>query len=198
MTAQLRINQAGARAATIAASRRRASAALGLALALFGCATTPPAPIDRPERIVLHYDFAGDWAATAGDSCDERLDLSEGVFVGITRADDSGPSAFYVSRFFMLETYARAQALVGRPDANGALPLTVETEGTIDGRNAAITYDLTLEPLDPRRVRLTAFAVAVRDRAGQAVRRDLLAEAEERTIPVLSEAGELGLCLKRL
>ncbi len=181
---------------------RRCITAIATALALFGCATAPQrdggvaAP---PQRVVLHYDFAGDWAATAGDGCAERLDLSDAVFLTIAGAGDGDPSAFHVARFFMLEEARRAEALVGRADPGGVLPLRVETEGVIDGRPAAITYDLTLRSEGPRRIRLTGFLITVRDGAGETVRRDLLAAAAaDPTIPVLSEAGDTGLCLKRL
>jgi len=181
---------------------RRLAALSVMAFAAFAC-TAPQRPAMEggalPERVVLHYDFAGDWAATAGDYCEERLDLSEGVFLSIAAAPDGDPSAFHVARFFMLEEANRAQALVGTADEAGALPLTVETDGVIDGRAAAVTYDLTLEPEDPHRIRLTAFVMTVQDRAGETVRADLLATAAaDRTIPVLSVAGRRGLCLKRL
>jgi hypothetical protein len=177
-------------------------AALGFATALFACAAPPQPAMEAgalPARIVLHYDFAGDWAATAGDYCEERLDLSEGVFLTIAGAPDGGAEAFHIARFFMLEDANRAQALVGMADETGALPLTVETEGVIDGRAAAITYDLTLKPEGPRRIRLTGFTMTAQDGAGETVRADLLAKAAaDRTIPVLSAAGSRGLCLKRL
>lgn len=181
---------------------KRLAAVLATALAAFAC-TTPQQPTmetdARPQRIVLHYDFAGDWVATAGDYCEERLDLSEGVFLTIAGAPDGGPAAFHIARFFMLEDASPAHALVGMADETGVLPLTVETEGVIDGRAAAITYDLTLQPEGPRRIRLTGFMTTVQDRVGQTVRADLLADAAaDRTIPVLSAAGSRGLCLKRL
>ena len=173
------------------------------ALLLAACGAPEPPAVPRhdlPQRVVLHYDFAGDWAATAGDDCTERLDLSQGVFLTVAGAPDGGsPSAFHVARFFMLEEAGRADALTGKADETGVLPLTVETEGVVDGRAAAITYDLTLEPDGPRRIWLTAFTMTVRDRAGQAVQADILARAAaDPTIAVLSEAGQRGLCLKRL
>jgi hypothetical protein len=187
---------------------RHLGAVFGTVLAVSACAGSgPPAAPEPPPaatgalpaRIVLHYDFAGDWAATAGDFCEERLDLSQGVFLTIAGAPDGGTSTFHVARFFMLEEASRAEALVGVADESGVLPLSVETEGVIDGRAAAISYDLRLEPEDPHRIRLTAFMMTVQDRTGQAVRADLLAEAAaDRTIPVLSAAGRRGLCLKRL
>ncbi len=180
----------------------RRVAALGFAAALFACATPQPPATDTaalPRRVVLHYDFAGDWVATAGDYCEARIELSDGVFLTIAGATDGDPSAFHITRFFMLEDANRAHALVGVADEAGVLPLAVETEGVIDGRAAAITYDLTLQPEGPRRIRLTGFVATIRDRAGQTVRTDLLAEAAaDRTIPVLSAAGSRGLCLKRL
>ena len=181
---------------------RRLAALSVIAFAAFAC-TAPQRPASEagalPERVVLHYDFAGDWAATAGDYCEERLDLSDGVFLSIAGAADFGPSSFHVARFFMLEEAQRAEALMGAVDETGTLPLTVETEGVIDGRAAAITYDLTLEPEDPHRIRLTAFVMTVRDGTGETVRADLLAKAAtDPTIPVLSVAGSGGLCLKRL
>lgn len=174
-------------------------AVLSLAACTRPDASVAPSTAPLPQRVVLHYDFAGDWAATAGDACAERLDLSQGVFLTIAGAADRSPAAFHVARFFMIEEAERAEALVGTADETGRLSLTVETEGVIDGRAAAITYDLRLEPDGPRRVWLTAFAMTVRDRTGEAARADLLARAAtDPTIPVLSEAGERGLCLKRL
>ena len=181
---------------------RRMVPIFAAALAVSACAgSKPPEPAPNagalPARIVLHYDFAGDWAATAGDYCEERLDLSQGVFLTVAGADGGG--AFHVARFFMLEEASRADALVGVADHAGVLQLTVETDGVVDGRAAEIAYDLRLEPHDPHHVRLTAFMMTVRDRAGETVRADLLAEAaSDRTIPVLSVAGPGGLCLKRL
>jgi hypothetical protein len=176
-------------------------AVAGAALAIAACAAPQEPALDTgalPARVVLHYEFAGDWAATAGDACEERLGLSQGVFLTLASAD-GGDSAFHVARFFMLEEASRADALVGVADHAGVLQLTVETDGVIDGRAADIAYDLRLEPHDPHHVRLTGFIMTVRDRAGETVRADLLAEAaSDRTIPVLSVAGPSGLCLKRL
>jgi len=179
----------------------RRIAAAGIALAVAACAAPqPPAdPVALPSRIVLHYDFAGDWAATKGDQCEERLDISDAVFLSIAPAPGDDPSAFHVARFFMLEEGAPAQALVATTDGAGDLSLIVETEEVIDGRDAEVTFNLTLEPEDPRHVRLTAFRMTMRDRAGLTVQADLLARAAaDPTIPVLSEAGSLGLCLKRM
>ena len=171
-----------------------------LLLAACGAPEPPAAPLDDlPQRIVLHYDFSGDWAATAGDGCAERLDLSQGVFLTVATTRDRTPPAFHVARFFMIEEAGKAEALAGKADETGVLPLTVETQGVVDGRAAAITYDLTLEPDGPQRIWLTAFTMTVRDRTGQMAQADLLARAAaDPTIPVLSEAGEKGLCLKRL
>lgn len=173
-----------------------------LALAVFGCtsARTPEGTVGLlPERIVLQYDYTGDWAATAGDHCQERLDLSRAVFLGIDASPDGGASAFHIARFFMLDEARRAQALVGVADGTGVLPLTVETEAVIDGRDASVTYDLMLEPQDPHHIRMTVFRMTARDLAGRTIQADLLAEtAADPTIPVLSAAGSRGLCLKRL
>lgn len=173
-----------------------------VALALAGCTkpgeTVAPPTTPLPDRVVLHYDFSGDWAATAGDQCAERLDLSQGVFLTIDRAEEAADN-FHIARFFMLEDAERAEALVGVPDQDGTVTLLVETAGIIDGRDAEIVYLLVLKPAGAHYVRLTAFTMTVRDRAGETVQADLLARAAvDPSIPVLSEAGEGGLCLKRL
>lgn len=173
----------------------------GLLAAVLGaaaCAAPQPpgtgAPL--PERIVLQYDFAGDWAATAGDACEKRVDISDATFLGIARTADG---AYHIARFFMLEQGQQAEAAVGVPDADGVLTLTLETRGVVDGRTADITYDLVLKPLDPQRIRLAGFTMTMRDQAGQTVEVNLLADpTADRKVPVLSIAGKHGLCLERL
>lgn len=163
-----------------------------------GETVAPPPNAPLPQRVYLHYDFSGDWAATAGDHCDERLDLSQGVFLTIGRPVETEDN-FHVARFFMLEEADKAEALVGIPDEEGTLVLLVETQGVIDGQQMEIVYLLALKPKSAHYIRLTEFTMTVRDRAGESVQADLLAHAAaDPTIPVLSAAGENGLCLKRL
>lgn len=171
-----------------------------LALLLGGCAALDPIARNggRPERIVLHYDFAGAWAATAGDECAPRLGMSDDVFVAIASDPNGGAGRFYVERFFMLAPGDRAQALVAAMDIDGTLPLTVETEAPIDRPNAPIIYRLRLQALDTNHIRLTAFHAVVGTPGGDSSI-DLLADAASRTgVPVLSAAGQHGLCLLRL
>ena len=98
-----------------------------------------------------------------------------------------------------MEDADRAEALVGVPDEQGNLTLVVETAGIVDGRDAGIVYLLVLKPAGAHYIRLTEFTMTVRDRAGETVQRDIMAQAAaDPSIPVFSEAGEGGLCLKRL
>lgn len=176
-------------------------AVAGIALAVAACSATPPPATDTaapPARIVLHYDFAGDWAATKGDRCEERLDLSQEVLLTIANVPERGPGAFHIARFTALEGGERAEALVGVVQENGALPLTVETVGIVDGRMVEMTLDLTLQAETPRHIRLTAYTASIREQSGRTVSMDLLADAARTGGSVLSEAGQEGLCLKRL
>lgn len=189
--ARLRLRMSGSARAGIVAL---------LAIAIAGCVAVDPIARNggRPERIVLHYDFSGEWAATAGDECAPRLGLSDGVFIGIAANSNGAAGRFYVERFFMLGSGDRAQALVATMDADGTLPLAVETETMTDGRRMPVTYHLRLESLDASHVRLTGFHAIVKTQAGESSI-DLLADAASGVgIPVLSAAGRRGLCLKRL
>jgi hypothetical protein len=99
----------------------------------------------------------------------------------------------------MLESGEPAQALVGTADGYGKLALTVETEGVVDDRRAAITYALLLEQEGALIIRLRAFTMKVRDARGRTTETDLMAEAAaDPSIPILGAAGNRGLCLKRL
>lgn len=178
----------------------QAGAAALLALVLGGCAAMDPIARNggRPERIVLHYDFAGEWAATAGDDCAPRLGLSDGIFVEIASEPDGASGRFHVEKFFMLEPGDRARALVASMDGDGVLPLMVETETVTDGGRIPVTYRLHLRAVDANHVRLTGFQAMLPGRAEDSSV-DLLAEAASGVgIPVLAAAGRRGLCLKRL
>jgi hypothetical protein len=157
----------------------------------------PEAPL--PQRVVLHYDFSGDWLATAGDQCSERLDLAEAVFLSIGAAAQDAPDRYYITDFFMLEPGEPAEAVVGTEDGDGRLTLAVDTEGMVDGRRADITYTLKLEQQGPFFIRLYGFTMKVRDPQGPATETDLLAKAAaDPSIPILGSRGSRGLCLKRL
>jgi hypothetical protein len=175
--------------------------AAAFTLALAACAGTedeePTKPL--PERVLLHYDYSGDWMATAGDQCAERLDLSEAVFLSIGASQEGESDRYHIADFFMLEQGEPAEALVGTVDGDGWLGLAVETEGMVDGRRAAIIYALLLEQEGALFIRLRAFTMTVRDGRGRATEIDLLAEAEaDPSIPLLGATGRRGLCLKRL
>ena len=88
-----------------------------------------------PQQVLLHYDFSGDWMATAGDQCRERLGLSETVFLSIEKSQDAGEERYYIANFFMLEPGEPAEALVRATEDAGRLALAVETEGVVDGRD---------------------------------------------------------------
>ncbi len=172
-----------------------------MAFALAAC--VGPDDEDRtrplPERVLLHYDFSGDWLATAGDQCAERLDLSETVFLSIAASQESQPDRYHIADFFMLDEGEPAEALVGTADGDGRLALAVETEGVVDGRHAAIIYALLLEQEGALAIRLRAFTMTVRDVQGRATEADLLAEAAaDPSVPMLGAQGGRGLCLKRL
>lgn len=169
-------------------------------LTLAACATStdrkPEPPL--PQRVVLHYDFSGDWVATAGDQCSERLDLSENIFLSIGTAPEGGPDRYYITDFFMLEPGQPAQANVGVADGSGKLTLSVDTEGTVHGRHANITYTLKLEQQGPYAIRLYGFAMKLWDAQDPPQVTDLLAKAAaDPTIPILGASGSKGLCLKR-
>ncbi len=174
-------------------------AVVAAAVLLAGCgATEPPAGAGpAPERIVLHYDYAGSWAAAAGDACAARLDLSDVVFLSVSAASGDG-SAFHIADFFLLEAGEPAVATVAVPDPDGALVLSVDTRGVVDGRPTGITYRLRLEPDSPLLVRLTSMVMAVRGAGGRPEAIDLLSAARsDPGIPVFGAAGKRGLCLKR-
>lgn len=175
--------------------------AVTLAFALTACSgpkeenTAQP----LPERIILHYDFSGDWMATAGDQCAERLELSEAVFLSLGASPDGEPDRYHIADLFMLEPGEPAEALVGTADGDGRLALAVETEGMVDGRRAAIIYAILLQQEGALHLRLRAFTMTVRDVHGRATETDLLAEAAaDPSIPMLGARGSRGLCLKRL
>ena len=170
-------------------------------LALAACTNSgngePGQPL--PERVVLHYDFSGDWMAAAGDQCAERLDLSEMVFLSIGASQEGESDRYHIADLFMLEPGEPAEALVGTADGDGRLALAVETEGVVDGHRAAIIYALLLQQEGALIVRLRAFTMTVRDNRGRATETDLLAEAAaDPSIPMLGARGSRGLCLKRL
>ena len=175
--------------------------ATAVALALTACTGPgdgdPARPL--PQRVVLHYDFSGDWMATAGDHCTERLDVSETVFLSIGGSPQGEPDRYHIADFFMLEPGEPAEALVGTADGDGRLALAVETKGVVDGRRATIIYALLLEQEGALAIRLRAFTMTARDSEGRATEADLLAEAAaDPSIPMLGVAGTRGLCLKRL
>lgn len=171
------------------------------AFALAACTTPePPAtpPQETPPRIFMHYSFAGDWGVMAGDGCEARAGLSQEIFLRIGLAG-GGPDLFLTEYFFMLEESYEFSSAAGQFVAGGVLPLSVMTRGIVDGREAAIEYQLTLTPEDAMHIRLTGFTMAVSDGAGDTVIVDLLAEAAANpAMPELSIAGPQGLCLKRL
>lgn len=174
-----------------------ASAVILLAACAGAKDNEPARPL--PERVVLHYDFSGDWLATAGDQCAERLDLSEAVFLSIGASQEDEPDRYHIADFFMLEPGDPAEALVGTADGDGSLALAVETEGTVDGRRAAIIYALLLRQEGALHLRLRAFTMTVVDAQGRSTMTDLLAEAAaDPSIPMLGALGSQGLCLKRL
>lgn len=152
-----------------------------------------------PERVLLHYDFSGDWMATAGDQCSERLDLSETVFLSIGTASDGTPDRYHIADFFMLEPGEPAEAQVSSPYEHGKLGLAVETEGMVDGRRARIIYAMLLEQEGALVLRLRAITMTATDNSGHVSQVDLLAEAAaDPSIPFLGAAGSKGLCLRRL
>lgn len=152
-----------------------------------------------PERVLLHYDFSGDWMATAGNQCSERLDLSETVFLSVGAAKDGAPDRYYITDFFMLEPGEPAEAQVSSPYEHGKLGLAVETEGLVDGRRAKIIYAMLLEQEGALVLRLRAFTMTATDARGNVSQVDLLAQAAaDPSVPFLGAAGSKGLCLKRL
>ena len=129
------------------------------ALALAACSSSgdKELALRLPERVLLHYDFSGDWMATAGDQCTERLNLSEAIFLSIGAAQQGQPDRYHIADFFMLEPGEPADALIGIPDGYGKLALAVETVGVVDNRRATIIYALLLEQEGALAVRLRAF-----------------------------------------
>lgn len=171
-----------------------------LLLALTACAgSTDDDARPLPERVLLNYDFSGDWMATAGDQCSERLDLSESVFLSIGSSPDGTPDRYHIADFFMLEPEEPAEAQVSSPYEHGKLGLAVETEGMVDGRRARIIYAMLLEQEGALVLRLRAFTMTATDNSGHVSQVDLLAEAAaDPSIPFLGAAGSKGLCLRRL
>lgn len=165
-----------------------------------GCAGEELAPL--PQRTVVFYDYTGAWAATAGNECEDRVDLSDGVFLVVGRAPAGTPDGFYAEYFFMLDPNQPADAPVGRIAADGGLALTIETRGTVGGRRADITYRLRLEPIEFSHVLVTSLTRTVRissepDAAARSL--DLIREREPSAdVPALAAAGGEGLCLRRL
>lgn len=179
--------------------RNSLAAALFLTLAACTGSRDGESTQPLPERVILHYDFSGDWMATAGDQCTERLDLSEAVFLSIGASQEGEPDRYHIADFFMLEPGEPAEALVGTADGDGMLAMAVETEGTVDGRRAAIIYALLLRQEGALHLRLRAFTMTVVDAQGRSTMTDLLAEAAaDPSIPMLGALGRQGLCLKRL
>lgn len=172
------------------------------ALALLTACAGPEAQEARqplPERVLLHYDFSGDWLAAAGDQCRERLDVSDTVFLSIAPAPDGRRDRYHIADFFLLEPGEPAEAVVGTADADGRLTLAVGTEGTVDGQRANIDYELVLEQENAEIMRLREFTMRVRDSTGRGTETDLLeAAARDPSIPILGVRGSRGLCLKRL
>lgn len=175
--------------------------AAALLVTLAACTASPDTESTSPlpERVLLHYDFSGDWMATAGNQCSERLDLSETVFLSIGTAPGGTPDRYHIADFFMLEPGEPAEAQVSSSYEYGKLGLAVETEGMVDGRHAKIIYAMLLEQEGAYVLRLRALTMTATDAAGNVSQVDLLAEAAaDRTIPFLGAAGSKGLCLKRL
>jgi hypothetical protein len=180
---------------------RRNFLTAALFLVATACTGSPDNDAARPlpERVLLHYDFSGDWMATAGDQCSERLDLSENLFLSIGTTPDGVSDRFHIADFFMLEPGEPAEALVSSPYEDGKLGLAVETEGLVDGRRAKIIYAMLLVQEGALVLRLRAMTMTATDSRGQVAEVDLLAEAAgDPSIPVLGAAGSKGLCLKRL
>lgn len=150
-----------------------------------------------PARILLHYDFSGDWVATAGEECAERLGLSDSVFLAVA-AVEGQTGHYYIADFFMLEPGEPAEAQVGTADIEGRLTLVVETAGVVEGMRANILYSLALEQETAMTIRLRGLSMAARDGEGRIKEVNLLIEATaDPTIPTLGAAGTSGLCLQR-
>ncbi len=176
---------------------RRWSAVL---LAVFALSSCGGEDARLPESVLLYYDFTGDWAATAGDGCARRIDLSDAAFLSIAAETRDGVERFYVSNFFMLVAGERSEALLGEARPDGALFLSLETETMLDGRPSAVTYLLFLEPETNRHLRLVELHMTALDltdgRKGTVAL--LSGDYAERTIPALAAAGPRGLCLVRM
>lgn len=176
---------------------RRRIAGLLAALALSSCGG---GETRLPESVLLYYDFSGDWAATAGNECARRLDLSDAAFISIAAETQDGVERFYLGNFFMLVKGERAEALLGESRPDGTLMLSVETETMLDGRASAVTYILLLAPEGNRHVRLYEFHMTALDLAdGRKGTVTLLSgDYADRSIPALAAAGSRGLCLMRM
>lgn len=164
-----------------------------------GCAEKEPVPL--PQRTVLYYDYVGAWAATAGNACEERVDLSNGVFIAIAPGPSGERGRFFAEYFFMLDPQDRAEASVAQMAVDGSLTLVIDSHGTVDGRTADVSYRLALAPKDYSHILVKRFVMTVRDATGaDAVSTvDLLQDpAATETIPVLAAAGAEGLCLRRM
>lgn len=181
-------------------ARARKSVLLFLASLLpVGCAEKELVPL--PQRTVLYYDYVGAWAATAGNECEERVDLSDGVFIAIAPDPSGERGRFYAEYFFVLDPQERAQASVGQMAADGSLTLSIDSHGTVDGRQAAISYTLGFEPKNFSHILLTRFDRTVRDATGtdEVSTIDLLQDpTATQTVPVLAAASAEGLCLRRM
>lgn len=184
-------------------TRSRPAVLLSLAaLLLAGCAATEAELPPLPQRTVLYYDYVGAWAVTAGNACEERVDLSRGVFLAVAPDPSGRRGRFYAEYFFMLDPEDKAEAEIGEIAADGSLVLGVEAEGMVDGRRAVVAYRLRLEPRDASHVLVRRFDMATRDPSGQENDLpwvDLLRDpALASDVPVLAVAGPEGLCLRRL
>ena len=153
-----------------------------------------------PQSVLLYYDFSGDWAATAGNECARRLDLSDAAFISIAAETRQGVERFYIGNFFMLVKGERAEALLGETRPDGTLLLSVETETMLDGRPSAVTYILFLEPETNRNLRLLEFHMTALDLVdGRKGTLTLLSGGDaDPSVPALAAAGSRGLCLVRM
>lgn len=171
--------------------------AVALLAACAAAPTPPPSGAALPARIVLFYDFAGTWAPTAGDTCQVRLNLSDAALLSVVHTSEDTPRRLHVDDFFLLEPGRKAQSLVGEIADDGSLTLEIESEGEVDGREAAIVWRLRLEPHDTGHIRMTVLTMTARA-GGEAATRDLLAPDAAPNFPELAIAGPGGLCLRRM
>lgn len=172
-------------------------------LLLAGCAgpqLSPPPQL--PQRTVLYYDYVGAWAATEGNECAERVDLSNGVFLAIGPDPAGERGTFRAEYFFMLEPEDQVAPTLGRLTPDGGLALDIKTRGAIDGRQADITYRLTLEPMDVSHVlvkRLEMDVAFLSESGTEARSIDLLGDAAvAERVPDLAIGGRDGICLRRM